>query len=62
MDADLPTIEAMRAYAADTRYGITCREVHLSWAIGLAIERGRTDLVSAYCEIRRSMRATCRPT
>lgn len=55
-----PEVERLRTYAADTRISVLCRETHIGWAIAVALENDRADLVQAYCQIRSDMRKALR--
>lgn len=51
----MPTIEELTVYVGRDCIGLSCKEAHIAWAIGLAIEAGDWDYVHRASQLRRSM-------
>lgn len=51
----MPTIDELTAYAARESIGISCKEAHISWAIGLAIDAEDWEYVHRASQLRRSI-------
>ena len=61
MHSDLPDADALHRYAVNPAYTLSCRETRVSWALGLALSRGNTELAAAYTKIQRELRQLGRP-